>query len=265
MSLTKFTESTNIISELDDQPSLTATELKAKFDEVGGKIKTYLNNTLTTETEQLVATEKTALQNSISSLSISTTASINELRTAENAMIGDGYSTTQSYKIGDLCIYNNVLYRCTTAIDEGEAWNSSHWEQTNLGDEVRKPEVYSTDEVDTGKIWVDGKEIYRKTFMGASMPDKQIEIDISSLNIDTIFFITDKSYLCWRNGSGNSRRWAPIIQTCVSHGDGVEPSPPYFQSEVFTNYTHTALTINCGRRMEILDWAITIEYTKTTE
>lgn len=139
MSLTKFTESTNIISELDDQPSLTATELKAKFDEVGGKIKTYLNNTLTTETEQLVATEKTALQNSISSLSTSTIASINELgttidelRTAENAMIGDSYSTAQSYKIGDLCIYNNVLYRCTTAIDEGEAWNNSHWEQTTI-------------------------------------------------------------------------------------------------------------------------------------
>lgn len=68
MSLTKFTESTNIISELDDQPSLTATELKAKFDEVGGKIKTYLNNTLTTETEQLVATEKTTLQGLITAL-----------------------------------------------------------------------------------------------------------------------------------------------------------------------------------------------------
>lgn len=166
MSLTKFTESTNIISELDDQPSLTATELKAKFDEAGGKIKTYLNNTLTTETEQLVATEKTSLQNSISSLSTSTTASINELRTSENAMIGDGYSTTQSYKIGDLCIYNNVLYRCITAIDEGESWNSSHWEQTNLGDEVRKSEVYSIEEVDTGKIWVDGKKIYRRVYCG---------------------------------------------------------------------------------------------------
>ncbi len=132
MSLTKFTGNTNVVSQLADVPVQTGDELKAKFDEAGTSIKNYLNNTLTTETEQLVATEKTALQNSISSLSTSTTSSINELRTAENAMISDGYSTTKSYKIGDLCIYNNVLYRCTTAIEEGEAWNGSHWEQTSI-------------------------------------------------------------------------------------------------------------------------------------
>lgn len=156
MSLTKFTGNTNVISQLADIPVQTGDDLKAKFDEASTAIKNYLNNTLTTETDQLVATEKTALQNSISSLSTSTTSSINELRTAENAMISDGYSTTKSYKIGDLCIYNNVLYRCTTAIDEGEAWNSSHWEQTNLGDEVRKSEVYSTEEKVVG-TWIDRK------------------------------------------------------------------------------------------------------------
>ena len=33
MSLTKFTENTNVISQLPDTPSLPADQLKAKFDE----------------------------------------------------------------------------------------------------------------------------------------------------------------------------------------------------------------------------------------
>lgn len=65
MSLTKFTGNTNVISELADTPSLTATEIKAKFDEADTAIKNYLNNTLTEETEQLVATEKSNLQTTI--------------------------------------------------------------------------------------------------------------------------------------------------------------------------------------------------------
>ena len=68
MSLTKFTENTNVISELPDAPSMSAQEIKAKFDEAGTKIKNYLNNTLTDETEQLVSGTKTSLQTIISNL-----------------------------------------------------------------------------------------------------------------------------------------------------------------------------------------------------
>lgn len=42
----EFTEDLNIIQSLDDQPSLTASELKAKFDEGTNKIKDYINNIL---------------------------------------------------------------------------------------------------------------------------------------------------------------------------------------------------------------------------
>ena len=66
MSLTKFTGNTNVISELPDTPTLTSEELKAKFDEAGANIKEYINETLTEETEQLVATEKSTLQTIIS-------------------------------------------------------------------------------------------------------------------------------------------------------------------------------------------------------
>lgn len=32
---------------------------------------------------------------------------------------GDAYSSTKAYAVGDLCIYNNVLYRCITACSAG--------------------------------------------------------------------------------------------------------------------------------------------------
>ena len=35
--------------------------------------------------------------------------------------------------VGDCCIYNGDLYKCTTAIPSGgEAWNSSHWTKTTV-------------------------------------------------------------------------------------------------------------------------------------
>lgn len=49
MDFTPLEKDMNIISALDDEPNdvggLTATELKAKFDEGGNAIKDYLNNT----------------------------------------------------------------------------------------------------------------------------------------------------------------------------------------------------------------------------
>lgn len=49
MSLTKFSGNTNNIQSLPDQPSISASELKAKFDKTGAELKDYINNTLTEE------------------------------------------------------------------------------------------------------------------------------------------------------------------------------------------------------------------------
>ena len=59
MPLTKLTADLNIIQALDDEPNdvggLTAAQLKAKFDQAGGTIKTYLNETLTQELDTALA------------------------------------------------------------------------------------------------------------------------------------------------------------------------------------------------------------------
>ncbi|NLC92047.1 MAG: hypothetical protein GX677_01050, partial [Treponema sp.] len=55
MALTKFTDDVEIIQALSNTPNategLTADQLKAKFDEATGKIKTYINDTLTAEVD----------------------------------------------------------------------------------------------------------------------------------------------------------------------------------------------------------------------
>ena len=62
MALTKFEKDMAIISALDDEPNdvggLTAAELKAKFDEGGKAIQSYLNETMLPESERLFATKE---------------------------------------------------------------------------------------------------------------------------------------------------------------------------------------------------------------
>lgn len=49
--------------------------------------------------------------------------------------IADEYDPTATYNVGDYCIYQGVLYKCTTAIAVAEAWNSAHWTSTLIVDE----------------------------------------------------------------------------------------------------------------------------------
>lgn len=46
MALAQFTKDMNIVSALADEPTQTAAELKAKFDEGGAAVKAYINETL---------------------------------------------------------------------------------------------------------------------------------------------------------------------------------------------------------------------------
>ena len=46
------------------------------------------------------------------------------------------YSSSATYAVGDYCIYDAVLYRCTTAITTVEAWTAAHWSAVKLGQEV---------------------------------------------------------------------------------------------------------------------------------
>ena len=66
MALTKLTTNLNNIQALHDSPNtsdgLTADELKEKFDKAGNDIKSYINNTLTTELDSTIGDTYTKTQ-----------------------------------------------------------------------------------------------------------------------------------------------------------------------------------------------------------
>lgn len=39
------------------------------------------------------------------------------------------YDPTTTYAVGEYCLYQDNVYRCTTAIETPEAWNAAHWTQ----------------------------------------------------------------------------------------------------------------------------------------
>jgi len=52
------------------------------------------------------------------------------------SMLGSEYSVTSTYGVDDYCIYDGILYQCTTAITTPEEWDASKWAQANLGDGI---------------------------------------------------------------------------------------------------------------------------------
>lgn len=61
--------------------------------------------------------------------------------------------TAKTYNLGDLVLYKENLYECTTAITTAEAWTSAHWTMKKISeviDEIEQlPSVTSSDE---GKV-----------------------------------------------------------------------------------------------------------------
>ena len=73
---------------------------------------------------------------------------------AANGAIAATYSSSSTYKVGDYCIHDGGLYRCTTAITTAEAWTSGHWTAAKIGPDVSdlksaiNPIVYNYDNVE---------------------------------------------------------------------------------------------------------------------
>lgn len=59
-------------------------------------------------------------------------------QTVNNHTSTQAYNQNTLYRIGDYCIYNGLLYICTTNIDSPEPWDMSHWEVTTVSEELAK-------------------------------------------------------------------------------------------------------------------------------
>lgn len=52
-----------------------------------------------------------------------------------SALIED-YSQ-KAWELGEYCRYDSAVYRCTTAITTPEVWDSTHWQETTIGEELK--------------------------------------------------------------------------------------------------------------------------------
>ena len=46
------------------------------------------------------------------------------------------YSSSSTYQVGDIVIYNGELYKCITAVSTAEEWDETKWQQTTVGSAI---------------------------------------------------------------------------------------------------------------------------------
>jgi hypothetical protein len=78
---------------------------------------------------QVMASDMNAIKTAINN-----NAAITDQNTTNQASV---YNASSTYKIGDYCIYNGYFYVCNIDIISPEAFNSSHWNQTTIGDSIQ--------------------------------------------------------------------------------------------------------------------------------
>lgn len=114
--------------------------------------------------------------------------------------------------------------------------------------EAQKNLVYSQNEIDTGKIWIDGKKIYRKVILlPAIAKGTEYQIDLSSL--------TASSYIqLYGFIKATENYFIPLLNSD-------EQTPTL---NTFIGITNNVLRFINGTGREILNGHVILEYTKTT-
>ena len=89
-----------------------------------------VDNASEAQTKKLPAS---AITGAISAAQTDATRALNIARSTSSFPTGDAYSSSSAYKVGDMVIYNNTLYRCKTACSPA-SWsvNASNFEATSL-------------------------------------------------------------------------------------------------------------------------------------
>lgn len=118
---------------------------------------------------------------------------------------------------------------------------------------IKDAEVYSTSEVKTNKVWIDGKPIYRKSFIITSISTGSNYI---THNIDNLGDLINVYGNCLRKDG----KWQPALRTDSTLLDwqiGVNDiGSTQFVLMVGSKYTGSVV---------ITKGNITLEYTKTTD
>lgn len=128
-------KSTAQTNNIYDEYIYISTDTPAHWEKIGDTEIDLSGYYTSSQVDNLLDDKQDATDNSLITTDKTIVGAINELHTI-NGYSYDAYDETATYAVGDLCIYNNTLYKCTTAITTAEAWNTSHWTETSIADEI---------------------------------------------------------------------------------------------------------------------------------
>ena len=75
---------------------------------------------------------------------------------ANQSALAPVYDPTLTYEVGDLCMYNGKIYKCTSAISTPEAWTAAHWQVTSIDEETKDLKEADVDVDWTGMLKYSG-------------------------------------------------------------------------------------------------------------
>lgn len=114
--------------------------------------------------------------------------------------------------------------------------------------EAQKSLIYSQNEVDTGKIWIDGKKIYRKVILIPAIAKGKVYYnDLSSIMAST--YIQIYGFVKVANNY-----FIPLLNSDEKTAT----------LNTFISINNNTLRLINGTEMEILSGHVVLEYTKTT-
>ncbi len=106
--------------------------------------------------------------NAVTSTGLKATFDAMNDRKVDRDVVAGDYSDSATYRVGDLVMKENLLYRCITAIRSPETWNPEHWTATTINTEFIKTRAtakYVIDSVDgEGNITFSEHDLYSDIF-----------------------------------------------------------------------------------------------------
>ena len=128
--------------------TLTSEETSKPLSAKQGKVlKGLIDNTYTSsEIDAFLST----INGNITTIN-SNISNLNDTK-LNKTVVTDVYSSSQTYAVGDYCIKDNTLYKCTTAISTAEAWNSAHWTAVSISYEFKRITNELSNKLNSNKV-----------------------------------------------------------------------------------------------------------------
>lgn len=118
---------TKVEQDFQTEKQVLETELNTYKQTVDTDMNTYkeeINNNLSSYKEAIDAQIEEFEGNSFATVEM------------VNDYLGDVYDSSKTYAVGDYCIYENTLYKCTVEITTAEVFDSSKWKKTSVDKEI---------------------------------------------------------------------------------------------------------------------------------